>query len=182
MNALSARLLWLYLLSRRVPLALLLITATAAVLRAVQPWTEGTGEAAGLLPLVLTVTAAAVIVTSTASPFGDPERATYPLSRLRLTHLLAILLAAATLLGLARLHHDPLGAIRNLAGFTGLALLTARLVGALLSWITPLAYVIYCGGAIDVHTITLPRGPPCPPAITPPPSSPSCSSGPGAAS
>ena len=154
MNALSARLLWLHLLSRRVPLALILITATAAVLRAVQPWTEGTGEAAGLLPLVLTVAAAAVIVTSTASPFGDPERATYPLSWLRLSHLLAVLLAAAALLGLARLHHDPLGAIRNLAGFTGLVL-TARLVGALLSWITPLAYAIYCGGPIDVHAITL---------------------------
>jgi hypothetical protein len=155
MNAISSRLLWLHLLSRRVPLALVLITATAAVLRAVQPWTEGTGEAAGLLPLVLIVAAASVIATSTGSPFGEPERATYPLPRLRLSHVLAILLAAAALLGLARLHHDPLSAIRNLAGFTGLALITARLIGASLSWITPLAYAIYCGGPIDIHAVTL---------------------------
>jgi hypothetical protein len=155
MNARPARLLWLHLLSRRVPLALALITAAAAVLRAVQPWTEGTGEFAGMLPLVLTVAAAAVIATTTSSPFGEPERATSPLPWLRLIHVLAILLAAAGLLALARLHHDPLSAIRNLAGFTGLALLTAAVISAPLSWITPLAYVIYCGGPIDIHQVSL---------------------------
>ncbi|MGH3252608.1 MAG: hypothetical protein ACRDOI_41225 [Trebonia sp.] len=137
------------------PLALILIVAVAAVLRAVQPWTEGPGEFAAMLPLVLAVAAAAVIATSTRSPFGEPERATYPLPRLRLIQVTALLLAAAGLLGLARLGHDPLAAIRNLGGFTGLALLTAAVLSAPLSWITPLALAIYCGGPIDVQAVTL---------------------------
>jgi hypothetical protein len=151
----SARLLWLHLLSRRVPLALALIAATAAVLRAVAPWTEGSGEFAGLLPLVLTVAAAAVIAASASSPFGEPERAKYPLTRLRLVHLLMVLAAAAGLLALARLGHDPLATVRNLAGFAGLALLTATVISAPLAWITPLAYAIFCGGPIDIHAVTL---------------------------
>lgn len=151
----SGRLLWLHLLSRRTPLALILLVAVAAVLRAVQPWTEGTGEFAALLPLVLAVGAASVIATSTHSPLGEPERATSPLPRLRLTQVTALLLAAAGLLGLARLGHDPLSTIRDLGGFTGLALITAAVTGAPLSWITPLAYAIYCGGPIDVNAVTL---------------------------
>jgi hypothetical protein len=151
----SGRLLWLHLVSRRTPLALILIIAVAAVLRAVQPWTEGSGEFAATLPLVLAVAAAAVIATSTHSPFGEPERATCPLPRLRLIQVTALLLAGAGLLGLARLGHDPLGAIRNLGGFTGLALMTAAVISAPLSWITPLAYAIYCGGPIDIQAVTL---------------------------
>jgi hypothetical protein len=155
MNPVSSRLLWLHLLSRTTPLALTLIAVIAAVLRAVQRWTEGTSVFAAMLPLVLVVGAAAVIATSTRSPFGEPERATYPLPRLRLIQIMTLLLAAAGLLGLARLGHDPLSAIRNLAGFTGLALMTAAVIGAPLSWITPLAYAIYCGGPIDIRDITL---------------------------
>ena len=155
MNPVSSRLLWLHLLSRRAPLALILITAVATVLRAIQPWTQGPGEFSGMLPLVLTVAAGAVIATSMHSPFGEPERATYPPPWLRLTQVLMLLLAAAGLLGLARLGHDPFAAIRNLAGFTGLALVTATTISAPLSWITPLAYVIYCGGPIDIQHISL---------------------------
>jgi hypothetical protein len=151
----SGRLLWLHLLSRRTPLALILVIAVAVLLRAVQPWTEGTGEFAGMLPLVLAVAAAAVIANSTHSPLGEPERATYPLPWLRLIQVTAFLLAAAGLLGLARLGHDPLAAIRNLGGFTGLALITAAVISAPLSWITPLAYAIYCGGPIDIQAVTL---------------------------
>ena len=155
MTPVSGRLLWLHLLSRRTPLALILIVAVAAVLRAVQPWTEGTGEFAGMLPLALAVAVAAVIATSTHSPLGEPERTTYPLPRLRLIQVTALLPAAAGLLGLARLGHDPLAAIRNLGGFTGLALVTAAVISAPLSWITPLAYAIYCGGPIDIHAVTV---------------------------
>jgi hypothetical protein len=151
----SGRLLWLYLLSRRTPLALILVIAVAAVLRAVQPWTEGSGEFAAMLPLVLAVAVAAVIAASTRSPFGEPEHATYPLPWLRLIQVTALLLAAAGLLGLARLGHDPLSAVRNLGGFTGLALITAAVIGAPLAWITPLAYAIYCGGPLDIQAVTL---------------------------
>lgn len=155
MNLPPARLLRLHLISRHAPLALILLTATAATLRAAAPWTEGVGEFAHLLPLVLTVAAAAIIATSTRSPFGEPERATHPLPRLRLIHVLTLLVIGAGALGLARLSHDPLSAIRNLAGFTGLALMTAAAIGGPLSWITPLAYVIYCGGPIDVRQVNL---------------------------
>jgi hypothetical protein len=155
MNPVSPRLLWLHLLSRRTCPALILIITIAAVLRAVQPWTQGPGEFAAMLPLVLAVAAAVVISASTRSPFGEPERATHPLPRLRLIQVTTLLLPAAGLLGLARLGHDPLSAIRNLAGFTGLALMTAAVISAPLSWITPLAYAIYCGGPIDIHAITL---------------------------
>jgi hypothetical protein len=33
--------------------------------------------------------------------------------------------------------------------------MTAAVISAPLSWITPLAYAIYCGGPIDIHAITL---------------------------
>ena len=155
MNPLPPRLVWLHLRSRRAPLALTLITAIAAVLRLMQPWATGPGPFAGTLPLALATGAAAIIAASTQSPFADPEHATWPAPRLRLIHVAAFVLAAAGLLGLARLGHDPFAAIRNLAGLTGLALITATLISAPLAWITPLAYVFYCGGAIDGQIVNL---------------------------
>lgn len=149
------RLLWLHVRSRRSPLALLLIAAIAAVLRALQPMTEGHGEFAGMLPLVLAVAAAAVIASSTRSPFGEPERAAYPLPWLRLFQVGSLVITAAGLLALARIGHDPLAAARNLAGFAGLALVTATVIDPALAWIIPLAYAIYCGGPIDIQTVTL---------------------------
>jgi hypothetical protein len=151
----APRLLWLHLRSRRGPLALLLIAALGVALRALQPATNGQGEFAVLLPLVLAVAAAAVIASSTHSPFGESERAAYPLPWLRLFQVGALIITAAVLLALARLGHDPLAAARNLGGFTGLALLTAMVTDASLGWITPLAYAIYCGGPVDVHAVTL---------------------------
>lgn len=153
MNRPPTRLLRLHLLSRRAPVVLLLLAATAGLLRAVKPWTEGGSEFAQLLPLVVTVAAAALIAASTRSPFGDPERATHPLPRLRLTHALILVALTVGVLGLARIGDDPLATMRNVAGLTGLALITAPLIGAALAWIAPLAYVIYCGGPMDVHQV-----------------------------
>ena len=155
MNPLPPRLVWLHLRSRRAPLGLALITAIAVILRALQRWTVSPGVAARTLPLVLTVGAAAIIAASSQSPFADPERATWPPPRLRLIQVAAFVLAAAGLLGLARLGQDPRAAIRNLAGFTGLALITATVTSALLAWITPLAYALYCGGQIDAQAVNL---------------------------
>jgi hypothetical protein len=155
MNPLPPRLAWLHLRSRRAPLALALVIAIAAILRALQHWTTGSGVSARTLPLVLTVAAAAIIAASSPSPFGDPERATWPPPRLRLIQAAAFVPTAAGLLALARLGHDPLAAIRNLAGFTGLALITATVLNALLSWITPLAYALYCSGQIDLQAVNL---------------------------
>lgn len=155
MNLLPPRLVWLHLRSRRVPLGLTLIIAIAAVLRLMQPWATAQGVFARTLPLVLAVGAAAVIAAGTQGPFADPERATWPVRWLRLIQVVAFVLAAAALLGLARLGHDPVAAIRNVAGFTGMALITATVIGAPLSWVTPLAYALYCSGPIDVHAVSL---------------------------
>jgi hypothetical protein len=149
------RLVHLHLRSRRVPLVLLLIVVTAVILRAVKPWTETTGEFAALLPLVLAVAAAGLVASSTRSPFGDPEHATYPLRRLRLVQVLILVAVSMVLLGVTRIGDDPLATMRNVAGFTGLALLTTPFVGASLAWITPLAYTIYCGGPVDVREVDL---------------------------
>jgi hypothetical protein len=154
-NLLPPRLLGLHLLSRRTPLALTLILAVAAADWLLAPLTTGTGAFAGTLPLVLATGAAGIIAASAQSPFGDPERATWPVPRLRLIHVLALTVAASGLLGLARTGHDPLAAIRNVAGFTGLALLTATVTSAGLAWIAPLAYTIYCSGPLDVRTVNL---------------------------
>ena len=155
MNPLPTRLVWLHLRSRHAPLATALIIAIAAVLRLMQPWAVGPGPFAGTLPLALATGAAAIIAASTQSPFADPEHATWPAPRLRLIQVAAFVLAAAGLLALARLGHDPFAAIRNLAGFTGMALITATLISAPLSWITPLAYVLYCGAMIDAQAVSL---------------------------
>ena len=155
MNQLPPRLAGLHLLSRRTPLALALIMAVAAADWLLAPLTTGTGAFAGTLPLVLVTGAAGIIAASAQSPFGDPERATWPVPWLRLIHVLALMVAAAGLLALARTGHDPLAAIRDLAGFTGLALLTATVISAGLAWIVPLAYTIYCSGPLDVHSVNL---------------------------
>lgn len=145
----------LYLRSRRVPLAVLLMVVIAGVLGGVGPLTDSGSEFAVLLPLVLLVAVAAVIAASTRSPFGDPERATFPLPRLRLVHLMALVAIGVVLGGLARLGHDPAAGMRDVAGLTGLALLGTPLVGAALGWILPLAYVVYCGGPVDIHQVGL---------------------------
>lgn len=149
------RLIHLHLRSRRVPFVLLLVAATAVILRVAKPWTETTGEFATLLPLVLAVTAAGLVASSTHNPFGDPEHATHPLRRLRLIHALILVTVSTTLLGVARIGADPLATMRNVAGFTGLALLTTPVTGASLAWIIPLAYTIYCGGPVDIHEVDL---------------------------
>jgi hypothetical protein len=136
--------------SRRFPSAVALLAVIAIALRSVEPWTRGSGEFARLLPILLTVAAASVVAAGTASPFGEVERIACRLPLLRLVLLIALVTVAATGLVLAR-PVDAVALARNLAGLTGLALLTARLVGAALAWTTPLAYTVLCGGAIDLH-------------------------------
>lgn len=45
--------------------------------------------------------------------------------------------------------------LRNLAGCTGIALLTAAVLGAHLAWTTPLGYVMYCGAELDQQVSNL---------------------------
>jgi hypothetical protein len=45
--------------------------------------------------------------------------------------------------------------VRNLAGLTGIALLTAAVLGAHLAWTVPLGYVMYCGAELDAQAYRL---------------------------
>lgn len=113
-------------------------------------WVQWTGSSAvtlTLLPLTMPLAAAAIIGASTGSPFGESEAtASRPLGMLRAGHPMGLLLIAGLALALAGTWWNvPDGAwilVRNLAGFTGLALLTARVLGSGLSWVIPLGYAV----------------------------------------
>jgi hypothetical protein len=153
-----ARLVWLYVRSRRAPSALVALLACGLALWAALEyhWWYGTGNAADELPNLLTACAAAIIGVTAHSPFGEPERATGRwLPFLRPALILALCGAALGFLALgAMVAYDPRAGVgllhgmlpveRNLLGFTGVALLLSLVIGGLLSWIGPLAYVLIC--------------------------------------
>jgi hypothetical protein len=154
----GARLAWLHLRNRRAPSALAALLACGVVLWAAlhYHWWYGTGNGSDELPSLLEGCAAAIIGVTTHSPFGEPERATGRwLPFLRLALIVALCGAAIGFLALgAAVAYDPqagtglihgmLPVVRNLLGFTGVALLLSLAVGGLLSWIGPLAYVGIC--------------------------------------
>lgn len=152
------RLAWLYLRSRLAGRAMRILGIMAPVAWALT-WLLVSqtpyGVAHGGLTLLLvfgTLAAACVVGASTRSPFGDTElTTTRPLSPLRLGHLCGLLLWAALTLSTVLLAFDLDGArpeypllvlLRNLAALTGLALLTAWVVGARLSWVPPFVAAI----------------------------------------
>ncbi len=97
--------------------------------------------------LYLPLLAAMIISAGTHAPFGEIEHtASTSLAALRLVHVaLLFLWSLATLefLTLGRTLPDAwLLPARNLAGFTGIALLTARVSGAHLSWIVPMIFTV----------------------------------------
>jgi len=158
MTTLPPRLVRLHLDSRRIRWALSLLAAIAVVLRASHPWTKE----AGLFPelLLLTAAAAAVIAAGTHSPSGEAEHtASSPLPALRLTHLLILSAAASAVFALAAITatygQGTAAILRNLAGLAGIALLTAALLGANLSWTLPLGYVMVCGAELDQHVTSI---------------------------
>ena len=89
---------------------------------------------------------AVVIGAGVHSPFGDIERtASRDVGMLRLGHLVALLLIAAFVLFLGSSQATTgieRELIRNLAGYLGLTLLTAWLIGTGLSWVAPLGYAV----------------------------------------
>ncbi|HEX3925383.1 MAG TPA: hypothetical protein VHY31_24095 [Streptosporangiaceae bacterium] len=148
------RLARLYLVSRRVLTCLLVLAAAGIALRIALHWLPRTGVAARQLPLTIEAGAAAAIGVTTRSPFGEPEDTAGPWVRwLRLAVSLALAGAAfgALAAGAAGQHlaDGTLGLLRDLGGFTGLALLTAALIGGGLAWIGPLAYVAVTLPALD---------------------------------
>ena len=112
-------------------------------------------ESGSLVPMLTlaTLAAACVVGISVRSPFGDIERTVArPLPPLRLLHLGGSLAWAALVLAIGLFAFDLEGArpaqpllvlLRNLAGLTGLALLSARLIGARAAWMPPLAFVTF---------------------------------------
>jgi hypothetical protein len=140
------RLVQLHAASRRVLACLLVLVACAAALRIALQWLPHTGVFSRQIPLTIEAGAAAVIGVTTRSPFGEAERATgrwLPWLRLALPVVLAGAAVGALAAGSAPAHlaYGCVGLLRDVAGFTGIALLTAAVLGGALSWIGPIAYL-----------------------------------------
>ncbi len=144
------RLAWLYLLSRRVPAAAGLLAGFGAVLWVALRWhwnVSGGPAAAIVIPLVIEAGAAAVIAVTTYGPFGEPERATGRwLPFLRLGAAVALTAAAIGALAAGSTGGELPGGFaamaRNVAGITGTGLLCAVVLGGILAWTGPMAYLV----------------------------------------
>jgi hypothetical protein len=140
------RLAALHAASRRVLPCLLVLVACAVALRTALHWLPPTGVYSRQIPLTIEAAAAAVIGVTTRSPFGEPERATgrwLPFLRLGTCLALAAAAVGALAAGSASAHlaGGAGGMVRDVAGFIGIALLTAALLGGALAWIGPVAYL-----------------------------------------
>ena len=140
------RLVRMHLASRRIPVALAAMAACAVALRIALHWQWDTYGALQL-PLVFEACAAAVITVTTASPLGEPERATGRwLPFLRLGAALALAATAAGALAAAgtgaHLAGGTLDVLRNTAGLTGIGLLFAAELGGGLAWVGPVGYLV----------------------------------------
>jgi hypothetical protein len=147
---------WLYLVSRRDPAALGLLAALGAVLWAALHWhwnVAGGPGARQLVPLVIETGGAAVIAVTTYGPFGEPERATGRwLPWLRLGTAVALTAAAFGALAAGAtagyLPGGDLALLRDLAGMTGIGLLTAAALGGAFGWAGPMTYLVVTEGAL----------------------------------
>jgi hypothetical protein len=156
------RLGYLYLVSRRAPAALALLAALGALLWAALHWRWNIagGPAAQLvIPLTIESGAAAVIAVTVHGPFGEPERATGRwLPYLRLGAIVALTAAAVGLLAAgatgAALPGGFLAVLRNVAGITGIGLLSAAVLGGALAWTGPMAYLVLTETALAGNATT----------------------------
>jgi hypothetical protein len=160
MTRVPTQLIRLYLASRQTRTTLIVLAATAAALRATEPVTRSPGVFPELTLLLLTFAGAAVIATATRNPFGETEHtASSPLPALRLIHvaiMTAVAAATTAVAGWTSSYGISGPAImRDLAGFTGIALLTAAVLGAHLAWTVSLGYVMYCGAELDLQSYRL---------------------------
>jgi hypothetical protein len=106
------------------------------------------------LPIAIEICAAGVIGVTTSSPFGESERVTGRwLPFLRLGSAVALTAAAFGSLAAgsasAHLAGGTLGLLRDTAGFIGIALLIAALLGGSMAWIGPAAYLVLSIRAIQ---------------------------------
>lgn len=96
------------------------------------------------LAAVVPVVHAVVLGTTTFSPMADLEHtAAQPMRRHRAVHMTVVLLYATALAVLPMTAgasaEVTLASVRNVAGYLGLAMISARLFGSGLSWLLPLA-------------------------------------------
>jgi hypothetical protein len=144
------RLAWLYLVSRRAPGALALLAGFGVLLWVALYWhwnVAGGAAAAMVIPLIVEAGVAAVIAVATYGPFGEPEQATGRwLPYLRLGTALALTAAAVGALAAGAtggsLPGGFLTMFRNVAGITGIGLLCAVVLGGMLAWAGPMAYLV----------------------------------------
>lgn len=152
----GVRLVRLYLISRRVPAATGLLAALAVLLWTAlrQRWDITGGPAARLvIPLIVETGVAAVVAVSSHGSFGESERVTGRwLPWLRLGSALALTAVAYALLAAGAtgggLPGGSLELLRNLAGMTGVGLLSAAAVGGVFGWTGPLGYLLVVEGAL----------------------------------
>jgi hypothetical protein len=128
------------------------VITSAVVLRITLQW-DWDAYGALQLPLIFETACAATIATATASPFGEPERATgRRLLLLRLGAALMLTAAAAGALAAAgvgaHLAGGTVDVLRNTAGLTGIGLLCAALLGGSRAWIGPMAYLLIAAYAL----------------------------------
>ncbi|HTU73825.1 MAG TPA: hypothetical protein VMG38_09935 [Trebonia sp.] len=160
----GARLAWLHARSRRVVAALIGLLACGVVLSlGLNFHWFSAADAAVEVPMLLEAGAAAIIVVTTHSPFGEPEQATGRwLPVLRLGVALALCGVAIGLMAAgAAIGYDPKSGVglsdgmlpvaRNILGFTGVGLLLSLVTGGLAAWIGPLAYQAVCQFALIAH-------------------------------
>jgi hypothetical protein len=151
----GVRLVWLHWRSRRVPAAVLALAVCSGVLCAALrlQWTFNSGHFAQELPMIVEGGAAAVLVVTTHSPFGEPERtASRWLPSLRLGTALAMTGVAIGILQLGvtgvSLDGGVLVLARNVLGVTGIGLLSSLVTGGLLAWILPMGYIAFAEYAL----------------------------------
>jgi len=158
----ALRLARLHAVSRRVPAALGLLAALGVLLWVAlhYHWNIAGGPAAQMfIPLTIEAGAAAVIAVATYGPFGEPERATGRwLPYLRLAATVALTAAAFGALAAGatggNLPGGSVALLRNLAGITGLGLLAAVVLGGMLAWASPMAYLLVTEVALEGNPAT----------------------------
>jgi len=156
------RLTRMYLVSRRVPMGLVLLAGLGALLWSSLHWhwNIAGGPAAELfIPLTIQSGAAAVIAVTTFGPFGEAEQAAARwLPWLRLGTAVALTAAAfgALAAGAAAggLPGGTLALLRNLGGMAGVGLLAAAAAGGAFAWVGPMAYLLITEGALAHRSVT----------------------------
>jgi len=156
------RLARLYLVSRRVPMALALLALLGALLWSALHWhwnVAGGAAARQFIPLTIETGAAALVAVTTYGPFGEPERAAgrwLPWLRLGAAVALTAVAFGALAAGAAAggMPGGTPALLRNFGGMAGIGLLSAAIVGGAFSWTGPMAYLLITEGALAHRSAT----------------------------